>query len=704
MIIKYILSTGFEKTINIGMNYFLPVAAKIMISQCDQVSINNMLLNLSGETYFVDFNGSNLNIEHKGNLYLIRAFGQELDDNTRFEYAQFSNTLEQIIQLENNRITSGKFVDILNHDEHNLNLCTFGRNVEEMREDKSLEDILKHMKHLKQVFTRPKSHLREEMELLPVEVVTRISHETIQHLASHSENCEARRVNGLVPSRLLAKALEEDWAIYENVVAKNLVDRIYNYAKKYKRDVSLAEHGTNFSLSVKNENKNVYVAQDRLYKSFISSEALDYNAGDNEFLSKRDAQCKEILKTVAFCRESKLYRILKKCKKAYSPLKSTNIFMMDTNYHSVYELWKILDQAELIKEEVVIPDDISKPYWDFSYSLLTFALNNFNFSPLTGDVIRDGIFQEMKYSFKHWNILMKQWTLDKLNLTGISLDFSLANKYIMPFNLEGAIINDGEFVTFGDREIVFSKIPSDDEITELGLAMFPNKHARDNTAQSRRRELRQVASDFFRGKTIKKISTLLLPLPVAVPQTENEFDIMITYLKKELADQMQLFDFCYILMPQRPSDNEDFSKKDWSKKILHYPETQADEKFGIFPVTLSDIDSYRRFTKVILRHMIDIDEEHKLCPVCGDNLIYTNGSWECNNLDCAPAFTIRKPLCDCGKEYIVTHYNKSHSFSEHDIDSITNQYELFEIKAGFKNYTALDSQLNPICPHCKQKI
>ena len=102
--------------------------------------------------------------------------------------------------------------------------------------------------------------------------------------------------------------------------------------------------------------------------------------------------------------------------------------------------------------------------------------------------------------------------------------------------------------------------------------------------------------------------------------------------------------------------------------------------------------------------MIDIDEEHKLCPICGDNLIYTNGSWECNNLDCAPAFTIRKPLCDCGKEYIVTHYNKSHSFSEHDIDSITNQYELFEIKAGFKNYTSLDTQLNPICPHCKQKV
>lgn len=704
MLIRYVYPDGFEKKVNTGFNYFLPSDAKLIVSGCEYITVNDRRKMLGDEPYSIDYAGEDLDLEYNGNKFYIRAYGQKLDDNTRFEYSQFSGTLEQIIQLENNNISSEKFVDILNHDEHNLNLCTFGRNVEEMRGDKSLEDILKHMKHLKQVFTRPKSHLREEMELLPVEVVTRISHETIQHLASHSENCEARRVNGLVPSRLLAKTLEEDWAIYENVVAKNLVDRIFNYVKKYRRDVSLAEYGTNFSLSVKNENKNVYVAQDRLYKGFISGATLDDAASDKEFLSKRREQCKEILKTVVYCRESKLYRILKKCKKSYSPLKSTNIFMMDTNYHSVYELWKILDQAEFNKEKVVIPNDITKPYWDFSYSLLNFALNNFNFSPLTDDVIKDGIFQEMKYSFKHWNILMKQWTLDKLNLTGISLDFSLANKYIMPFNLEGAIINDSEFVTFGDREIVFSKIPSDDEITELGLAMFPNKHARDNTAQSRRRELRQVASDFFRGKTIKKISTLLLPLPVAVPQTENEFDTMITYLKKELADQMQLFDFCYILMPQRPSDNEDFSKKDWSKKILHYPETQADEKFGIFPVTLSDIDSYRRFTKVILRHMIDVDEEHKLCPVCGDNLIYTNGSWECNNLDCAPAFTIRKPLCDCGKEYIVTHYNKSHSFSEHDIDSITNQYELFEIKAGFKNYTSLDTQLNPICPHCKQKV
>ena len=99
--------------------------------------------------------------------------------------------------------------------------------------------------------------------------------------------------------------------------------------------------------------------------------------------------------------------------------------------------------------------------------------------------------------------------------------------------------------------------------------------------------------------------------------------------------------------------------------------------------------------------MVALDEEHKFCPICGTSLIFDNGTWQCNN--CAPAFSIRKPICHCGKEYMVTHYNKSHSFSEHDSIEGTNVYETLEIKGGFKNFTAIDNDLKPICPYCKER-
>lgn len=700
MTISYVSPDGFEKKLNMGYNYFLPIDAKIVVSDCEYITVNDKRKMLDSNSFAIDYAGEDLDLEYNGRKFLVRSYGQKLDENVRYEYVQFADNLNGIISVENNNISSDRFVDILNHDLYNLNLCTFGRNVEEMRSDKSLEEILVHMKHLKQVFMRPKSHLREEMELLPVEVVTRISHETIQHLASHSENCEARRVNGLVPSRLLAKSLEEDWAIYENVVAKNLVDRLYAYIKKYKRNVSLAEHGTNYSLSVKNEDRNVHVAQARLYKGFISTEDSAYD-GDTDFLSLRKKQCSEILATVVFCRESKLYRKLKKCKKSYSPLKSTNIFMMDTNYNSIYKLWRILDQAEFNTDKVNVSSNINKPYFDFVYSLLNFSLNNFNFSPKTNFLVQEHGFTDAKYSFKHWNVNLNTIYIDKIGLNAIEMDFSIEDRYTMPYHFDGDAKCVIDCVVLDKNNIVFNKIPNNDEIEEICLDIFPNRHARDSLAASHRRDLRQAIIEFFRGKRSKHTTVLLLPIPIAVCQTEKEFTEAFEHLRLNMQSIIDAYRCCYFVLPQRPSDNEDLSKKEWSKHLIEYPELQTNEKFGVLPVTLNDIDSYRRLTKILLRHMVALDEEHKFCPICGTSLIFDNGTWQCNN--CAPAFSIRKPICHCGKEYMVTHYNKSHSFSEHDSIEGTNVYETLEIKGGFKNFTAIDNDLKPICPYCKER-
>ena len=91
-----------------------------------------------------------------------------------------------------------------------------------------------------QVFMHPKIHLKETQQVLPIEVVKRVGHESIRHLASHSEHWESVRVSGLVPARLLARTLEDEYAIYENVVAKILWINLYHDVKETERTKIIA--------------------------------------------------------------------------------------------------------------------------------------------------------------------------------------------------------------------------------------------------------------------------------------------------------------------------------------------------------------------------------------------------------------------------------------------------------------------------------
>jgi hypothetical protein len=52
---------------------------------------------------------------------------------------------------------------------------------------------------------------------------------------------------------------------------------------------------------------------------------------------------------------------------------------------------------------------------------------------------------------------------------------------------------------------------------------------------------------------------------------------------------------------------------------------QKRSRFGIIPIGLNDINSYRRYTKILLDHMISLDQERCNCPICGDKFFQGKG-------------------------------------------------------------------------------
>ena len=148
-----------------------------------------------------------------------------MDNDCNKDYHDFSMRFNNIAR--NNHFTlSEYFVAISKSGDDYLNLCTFGSEIEVLTNEGFLMEVSNACDHIVNICRFPKLYLKEICEVLPVDIVKKIGHEAIQNLASHSEYWKTIKVSGLVPERLLARSLEDEYAIYENRVTKTLVDKL----------------------------------------------------------------------------------------------------------------------------------------------------------------------------------------------------------------------------------------------------------------------------------------------------------------------------------------------------------------------------------------------------------------------------------------------------------------------------------------------
>lgn len=715
MEVVYIFPDGRETPLsNKTENLFLPIPGKIKIANCEQIFINSELHYLEDQVYSMGYHGEALTLIGQGEEYIIRSYGKELPDQVRKEYLDFAHRLNNNYADEKINQES-LFLSIENSDipEVGIGLCTFEREVESIKSDSKLKLIHSLRNHIQQVFMHPKIHLRDEREVLPVEVVTRISHETITHLASHSEHWESRRASGLVPSRLLASTLEDKYAIYENVVAKNLVDQLYKYVLAKRKKLKTIELSAKESYTtLNNEVNNVYIAQNILFRGYaegISKEVSDITEAQKKMVD-------EILEVLIFCRESTLYSKLRKAGKVSSPLKATNIFMMDKHYKHIYGLWNSLKLADDVEDIENQAGELTNEYTLFCETLLLFALKYFNFT--TADpycnLFSHGQLSNTTFSFKEWSCWITLMAINELAMEATVLEFSkgklseFAISDINPDILKAISKEfskmDSSFISFSENTLTFQRTPTEGETTEICRLLYPDAHKRDTKAQMQRLELRVRISEYFKQKELETVKALLLPLSFMFSDSESDIDGCLALLQDEIRKILigKNIRYCYFLTPLRPNDYDSAERQSGyhAELLLKYPFIQSGDAypvFGIIPVSLRDINSFRRLTKILLTHMIEVDPQHQYCPLCGSQLMESDGVYSCYN--CAPQFELRETKCPwCGKYYLNSQYAKPNFVIN---EKAAYKLMMNEIRNGFKNITDIDpDSQQKICPHC----
>lgn len=690
--------------------YVLPESGVICIRD-----IEAKILYINGDAYEVkdgardiEVKCTSMDLDVDDQTYSIRVLCREYKDETKFDY----NALG--IAFNNNLVQNAMDEDILfsaieeDSDDLKMSLCTFNRKFDSITKDFDIEAMADCVDHFPHIFQKPKQHLKQINEIRPAAVVSRIGQESISHLASHSEHWKGIKASGLVPERLLARTLEDDYAIYENVAVKSLVDQLYREMKK------LSEENIDCSMqmniddghTVSGEQKTYFHARDLLMKG-MDDDSVAYN---QLVLEDQREKITRILDRLSKCRSTPLYRTLKRQKKITGKLKKTNIFMMDKYYKYAYQLSELmLNRQEVTPYDTV--QDIEGEYTLFCKILFIFALRYFQYESdiPEADVFVGEKLEDISYSYDKWHIDIREKRIDVLDVDGFEFEMGID----APIELNCGSIEVSSTVALDhfldvkvkDGNLVFNRVLNDKEqdnvIKALKVAWPSNKQ------KAWASELKTKMFATFSNTTIESRKCLFVPWKYLLPDNIEEVKQVLGQIKSILGKEDK-YDMIYLLTASRPNELTHIEEVSVLNSLLSYGKASEEkglnaDRFGVIPIGLGDINSYRRYTKILLDQMLTLDHEHDVCPICHGDMTSGKGNQDNISKCHSCGFQIIKTKCSsCGKEYKFTRYSLPKTTA---IDSDNPGFRIIsdENAFGFKNITDAfieDGVIHPICPHC----
>ena len=703
-----------KKKLNISSmvtNYVLPDSGCLRFKdiQSKIIYINGNAFDVPNDkTYLISITQDNLDVEVDSVSYKIVVLCQHYRDETKFDYNLFGNAFHN--NLVENRMGEYELFSAIEEDmdELKLPLCTFNRKFESITKDYDLNYVFKCVEKLPHIFQKPKLHLKQINEIRPAAVVSRIGQESISHLASHSEHWKGIKVNGLVPERLLARTLEDDYAIYENIAVKTVVDKLYKEMKQLNEE-NLDCHmqmDIDDGHAVGNENKDYFHARDILLRGMNDEEVFEQQV----LLEDQKTTIDQILVKLGKCRSTPLYRSLKKAKPINGKLKKTNIFMMDKYYRYAFDL----SETMLSRQEVNPYDtaqEVEEEYSLFCKVLFLFALRYFNFilCDESQDIFEEERFLKTSYYFRDWKLNIKDIYVEALDVNAFEVETYIDKPVeveLGEITLSNSAVKSIPDVELSNGKLILYKLlnqaQQDDLVKQLKKAWPSN---RQKIWTSTLKASIYAAYSNYKPSSCK---LLLIPWKYMLPDNSEELKLLLSKLKERVSadEYMNVF----FLTPTRPNELSHIGNSYILNQLISYGMADSENnlsysKYGIIPISIADMNSYRRFTKVILKSMVVVDSERNYCPICGNKKSSSGGEADNVSICHSCGYTLIDTICandKCKSEYVFSRYQLPKVTSA-DLDNIGFKVIEKENRLGFKNITYAkieNGQINPVCPFC----
>jgi hypothetical protein len=202
------------------------------------------------------------------------------------------------------------------------------------------------------IIRNPRRFIKNEEEILPIEMVRNVTTESIRHLAQHTNMIATVKGDEVTPQRMLNIHKEESFETYENRFIYTLLQKLQYFLDK-RLQALMAKTGAQDMLEMRLDGHFETGKDQVAYKLEFSYTTPHVNLADEDLKINADVSTLSSMQRVERIRRilydfmgSQLIRTLEGCALVRPPLTMTNVLTKNQDFKKAVELWMFIERYE----------------------------------------------------------------------------------------------------------------------------------------------------------------------------------------------------------------------------------------------------------------------------------------------------------------------------------------------------------------------
>ncbi len=260
------------------------------------------------------------------------------------------------------------------------NISLYERYIERIVDLRWVEKIENTIVALDIIIRNPQRFIKNEEEIVPIELVRQVSTESIRHLAQHTSMIAMVKGDEVTPQRMLNIVKEESFETYENRFLYTLLAKLDYFLDKRLQALSDGAKKSQDVFEFKMDGE-CDAGKDRLTYSLSMAYVTPHvELSENDLKIDADVsnmtplqRVERVRRILYDFRSAPLMRDLQGCAMIRPPLNMTNVLTKNQNFRKAVDLWMFIEQYDEVGYKVTHVErqaDPSQTYLDEMFSSL----------------------------------------------------------------------------------------------------------------------------------------------------------------------------------------------------------------------------------------------------------------------------------------------------------------------------------------------
>jgi len=279
---------------------------------------------------------------------------------------------KKIDTMVSNHKGFSNLVDLLRHSDDSF-IVQKSREENKIYDERWIANLENGFEAIDMIIKNPRTFIKEDAQVVLAALAKRITSESVQNLAMHSEYIRDIDDKGNVtPDKILSISTEEDFQIYENRFLMTLIKKLVIFIER--RYKFIKDHGETRNSdvllihNVTTIDGVTYECDDRIKVSRPSDDN-----GQKEHNAELLAKILRLRDRASFYLRCPFMQKMAGAKPVHNPLALTNLLLKSPTYHKAYELWKFIDSYEKLGIDYTIKEthqEFDQTYYEEIYGLI----------------------------------------------------------------------------------------------------------------------------------------------------------------------------------------------------------------------------------------------------------------------------------------------------------------------------------------------